>query len=63
MNLQTAQLEMKKVGKDHHRTVKILRSLPTDRSIVITRPDKGRAVVIMDRSDYRTKMNAILDDS
>ena len=59
---RTAQRDMKKVGKDHRRTFEILRSLAKDRSIIITRPDKGRGVVILDRSEYLTKMYAILDD-
>jgi hypothetical protein len=33
---RTAQLEMKKVGKDHRRTFEILRSLAKNRSIIIT---------------------------
>ena len=60
---RTAQLEMKRVGKDHRRTFEVLRSLANDRSIVITRPDKGRGVVILDRAEYLTKMYAILDDA
>jgi hypothetical protein len=59
---QTAQLEMKKVGKDHRRTFEILRSLAKDRSVIINRPYKGRGVTIMDRSEYLTKIYAILDD-
>ena len=59
---RTAQLEMKRVGKDHRRTFELLRSLAKDRSIIITRPDKGRGVVILDRADYLKKMYTILDD-
>ena len=29
---------------------------------VVTKPDKGRGVVILDKSDYRTKVNDILSD-
>ena len=39
---RTAQLEMKRVGKEHRHTFEILRSLAKDRSIIITRPDKRR---------------------
>ena len=59
---RTAQLEMKRVGKDHRRNFEVLRSLAKDRSITTTWPDKGRGVVILDRSDYLKKMNTILDD-
>ena len=53
---------MKRVGQDHRHTFEILRSPAKDRSIIITRPDKGRRVVILDRSDYLKKMYTILDD-
>ena len=59
---RTVQLEMKRVGKDHRHTFEILRSLAKGRSIIITRPDKGRGVVILDRADYLKKMYTILDD-
>ena len=36
--------------------------LKKNNSIIITRPDKGRATVIMTRVDYNTKMAAILED-
>ena len=32
-------------------------------SIIITRPDKGQGVVILDRSDYVTEMNSILNNT
>jgi hypothetical protein len=40
----------------------LLKDLRKDKSIIITRPDKGRGVVIMDKNDYISKMNAILSD-
>ncbi|CAF5085982.1 unnamed protein product, partial [Rotaria magnacalcarata] len=46
----------------NRKTFGILRSLAKNKDIIITRPDKGRGVVVMDRSDYMQKMNAILDD-
>ena len=42
--------------------VKLLKQFPSDESIVVTKPDKGRGVVILDKSDYRTKVNDILSD-
>ena len=42
----------------HH----LLKELKKDKSIIVTRPDKGRGVVIMDKTDYVSKMNAILSD-
>ena len=39
-----------------------LQSLRDDSSIVISKPDKGNGVVIMNKSDYQAKMLHILDD-
>jgi hypothetical protein len=57
-----AQSELKKIGTEHRKTFSTLRSLAKNKSIIITRPDKGRGVVVMDRADYIQKMNTILDD-
>ena len=40
-----------------------LKSLSVDKSIIISRPDKGNGVVLMDRSDYNDKMHTILSDT
>ena len=39
-----------------------LQSLRDDSSIVISKPDKGNGVVIMNKSDYHAKILYILDD-
>ena len=39
-----------------------LKSLKDDNNIVITKPDKGNGVVILNRADYTSKMKSILDD-
>ena len=39
-----------------------LKEWATDKSIIVTRPDKGRGVVILDRSKYVEKMLSILAD-
>jgi hypothetical protein len=59
---KAAQSEMKCVGKANRETFAALRSLRKNKLIVISRPDKGRGVVIMNRSDYLQKMNVILND-
>jgi Reverse transcriptase (RNA-dependent DNA polymerase) len=59
---KVAPSELKKIGVEHRKTFSTLRSLAKNKSIIITRPDKGRGVVIMDRADYIQKMNTILDD-
>jgi hypothetical protein len=41
----------------------LLKELKEDKSIVITRPDKGKGVVILDKDDYISKMNTILNDT
>ena len=40
-----------------------LKSLSRDKSIVITRPDKGNGVVLMDKQDYISKVNSVLQDT
>ena len=37
-----------------------LKSLQRDRSILISKPDKGNGVVLMDKIDYKNKVNLIL---
>ncbi|XP_037802991.1 uncharacterized protein LOC119597485 [Penaeus monodon] len=39
-----------------------LQSLQKDNTIIITKPDKGRGVVILNKCDYKQKMMAILND-
>ena len=40
-----------------------LKSLRTDTSIIITRPDKGRGTVILDKDEYNNKVESILADT
>ena len=47
-------------GKDK---IKALKSLKQDESIIITKPDKGKGVVILDKKDYIDKVNVILTDT
>ena len=44
------------------RYAKALRSLATDKTIVITQADKGGGLVILDKSEYRQKMHEMLND-
>ena len=41
----------------------LLKELKSDSTIIITRPDKGRGVVLLDKSTYISKMNTILSDT
>ena len=41
---------------------KVLKELRKDKSLIITRPDKGRATVILTRDAYVEKMMSILED-
>ena len=45
--------------KQHLQTI---RQLTNNKDLVITRPDKGKGVVIMKKSDYIAKMNDVLND-
>lgn len=42
--------------------LKVLRALKADDSIVICKPDKGRGVVIMNKTDYVSKLKTVLSD-
>ena len=43
--------------------MKALKTLANDSSVVITQADKGGGVVIMDKSDYVSKMHDLLEDT
>ena len=47
----------------HKECIAAIKSLRQNKSIIITKPDKGSGVVVMERTDYRTKMMKILGDS
>ena len=47
------------LGREH---IKALRELKRNTEIIITKPDKGRAVVILSKADHCAKMATILDD-
>ena len=47
--------------KREHR--KVLKELRGNKELIITRPDKGRATVILSKNDYVAKMMKILSDS
>ena len=46
--------------KEHLRTIS---ELKRDNNIILTRPDKGNGVVVLNRDDYNKKMLAILSDT
>ena len=43
--------------------IAILRNLGQNKDLIITKPDKGRRAVILDKTDYVSKMNSILSDT
>jgi hypothetical protein len=43
--------------------IKTLDDLKDDESIIIVKPDKGNGVVILDKNDYNSKMEDILQDT
>jgi hypothetical protein len=60
--VRKAQLELRPYKEQHQKVTQTLRSLAKDQSVIITRPDKGRGVVLMDRTEYNLKMESILRD-
>ena len=48
---------------EHDNSVKILKSLSQDQTIIIIRPDKGNGIVLLDKTDYIDKINCILHDN
>ena len=52
-----------RMNREQGQYYKLLKSLKEDKSIIVTRPDKGRGIVLMNKSDYLSKMQAILNDS
>ncbi|XP_042870212.1 uncharacterized protein LOC122252037 [Penaeus japonicus] len=45
---------------DHQ--LKLLKKLREDNDLIITKPDKGRGIVLLNRTEYDSKVKAILDD-
>ncbi|CAF1526420.1 unnamed protein product [Rotaria sp. Silwood1] len=54
-----AQIELKTLREQHKSSINLLKQLAKDQSIIITKPDKGRGVVLMNRTDYIEKMEEI----
>ena len=46
----------------HEEHFQAIKSLRCNQQILITKPDKGFGVVILNKSDYIKKMSSILDD-
>ena len=44
------------------KDISLLRNFASDKSRIVTRPDKGKGVVIIDRSSYVDKLETILND-
>ncbi|CAF2853770.1 unnamed protein product [Rotaria sp. Silwood2] len=52
-----------RINTEQQKCCNVLKNLKEDKSIVVTRPDKGRGVVLLDKVDYLSKMHTILNDS
>lgn len=48
--------------KIHKESMSLVKKLALDKSIYITRPDKGKGIVLLNRNDYINKMLEILND-
>ena len=46
----------------HRERLSAIKSLRSNSNILITKPDKGSCVVILNKTDYIKKMNSILED-
>ena len=46
----------------HNECLRAINRLQKNDDIIITKPDKGSDVVLLNKSDYVDKMNEILDD-
>ena len=44
------------------KMIATLKTLSTGPSIVILKPDKGNGVVILNKADYESKVNSIIQD-
>ena len=53
--------------KNQHQQIRnikqTLKALSQDKTVVVTRPDKGRGIVILNKQDYIEKINSILSDT
>ena len=56
--LQSASLRNSNLTPDGQ---KVLKRLKTDENIVILTADKGRATVVMDKTDYNGKMDSLVN--
>ncbi|CAF1237499.1 unnamed protein product, partial [Didymodactylos carnosus] len=54
---------LKKPDNNIRKYIAALKTLANDHKIVISKPNKSKGVVIMDKVDYINKMNNILSDS
>ena len=57
--IQSASLPDRNLTKDERQALKRLK---TDENIVILPADKGRVTVVMDKTDYYDKMDALVND-
>ncbi|CAF4725681.1 unnamed protein product, partial [Rotaria sp. Silwood1] len=57
-----AQLQ-KRINIEQQKYHRLLQNLKNDKSILVTRPDKGRGVVLLDKVDYLSKIHSILNDT
>ena len=56
-------LANKEPDKLSRRYMEALRRLANDPTVIVTQADKGSGIVIMDVTDYTSKMNKLLNDS
>ena len=60
--LASSYIKNYKPSKQTIEKFKVLKKLRNNQDLIITRPDKGNGVVILNRKDYIEMMNDILKD-
>ena len=53
---------LKKCGASDPKSLALIKNLARDKSIIITKADKGRTVVLLDREEYINKMENLISD-
>ena len=51
-----------KISEQHRNFIDTLKKLSTNENLIVTKPDKGNGVVLMDKSIYLQKMHSLLAD-
>ena len=62
MALSTFHSFKSKTSRQQSDAMVVLKNFGSNKDLVITRPDKGNGVVILDKQDYLMRVQAVLDE-